>query len=166
MPWQESQWGFVMSQIDSGRNECKMVLVLGDVNLDRKMFKNCKYNLKSLVKTFLLSLDRFGMMQADLSNTFVSKQVEMKESALDHIYYTKKMNPALVTRNSEHFGSSDHSVILAQVALKAKKTKFQFRQITKRSYRSFDIESLKVNLQERDWSALSEAHGVNEKMEI
>lgn len=163
--WQETQWAFFMAQLETASNECDAVVVMGDMNLDQNRFKDHKYSHKNMIKTLRGTLDGLGMKQANIGNTFISGQVVGKESALDHIYHSEKLEHVLQVKNTKHFGSSDHALILIRFPQKIRK-KPTITEITKRSFKNFECQNFKAALAEKNWQTLDKAETVDEMFGI
>ena len=90
-------WGwtdtFKVSQFQKATKENKPTVVLGDMNLNSKKWKNEDFDNKEIATIWLSGLAKSGLKFKDMGITWASHGTfdgEKRKSALDHIYYNNK----------------------------------------------------------------------------
>ena len=143
----------IISQFHKATMEKKPTVIIGDMNLNSKKWKNENFEHKEIANLWRSGLSKSGLKFKDMGITFQSHGTFNGEkilSALDHIYYNN--NDIISNFRKIENSLSDHfRPIMCTVILKQPKQKVEDRYILKRNWKTFNEESFLSDLANTPW---------------
>jgi hypothetical protein len=151
-------------QIERATNENKELLLLGDANICTMKWNETKYKHHKIATEIKNTLTQCGMKNMDIGITYMAdnknKNGEVTESALDHIYIRKEMEPRMTVRKLEK-SATDHLPIIAELRIKVEQQRTKTKKITKRSMKNFTKERWNICLANKKWEEIGYTEDVN-----
>ena len=167
---QTDQIKVLINQMQLGNESYEKIIMMGDVNLDSNKWEDDGFPLKSVSNPLLVALEECDLVITNLGNTYQADHMlsngTIPESALDHVYSSKKLKNQITPSKIEN-SSTDHLPVMVTLNTDEKLDKSKFkRKITKRSMKNFSVASWNQCLANKDWSKIDDCTDVNEMVSI
>ena len=139
------------------------VILTGDANLCSEKWKELGFLHKNISIPLLQCLEQNDMTVHDVGLTYqadhVSKNGEVAQSAIDHVYYSCSLKKSIVVAKIPSSGT-DHLPVITAYNMDCSKIRHK-HNITKRSFKGFNNLEWNRCLAKQDWSTVNEESGVD-----
>lgn len=147
-PLGETQYQFFLNQLKCIEDNITTNTVLcGDFNLNFKMQHNENYSQRALYNELNSVLNRTDLTQIVRDCTW-SRVVnnQLRESLLDHIYVTSRINHSQCENTKQVFG--DHSLVAVEIRI----NQIKEEPVFKRDWKNYSTDRLHQKLSQIDWN--------------
>jgi hypothetical protein len=159
---QREQLQLLLDQFTRASEEKKLVVCMGDMNIDMNKREKSDYPVGKLLRDLEMTLANSGLENIELGDTYFAFRTREDgssiSSALDHLYIND--HDALDSFEVLKSGMSDHRPIMANVRMKRIRHKTD-AIIKKRCYKRFNWDNFKQDLVTQPWEQLGETEDVN-----
>jgi hypothetical protein len=160
----------ITNQIEAASNEKKDLLIVGDVNLCSKKWKEPNYLNKKIANQLINCLQQNGIVSEIVGTTFMADHMQTNgdtiESNIDHVYASKSVSQRISKIRTLDNSSSDHYPVLVNYqagrdVTNNNKNSYK-KKITKRSLKIFSDDKWNEILNKKDWSKLDDTQNLDD----